>query len=218
MVYASLPVAVDDIKDQSNARNSELIVELTAPAYTESPVIKSALLELEQATRARQHACANRPASPIEEQRRISSLMRQVGEAQSDPRVAEEWDVKEREFESGNRASRESILSDLSKGFTIIVASPILIAGGCVYGAGLILYGTGKLITGLGHIFTGGTLRGEVLQPSPWWTPHVVGPPQGPWCSNHIRHLLTGTYLLHRVGRLYAIREDFWCRVFDMSH
>jgi hypothetical protein len=151
----------------------ELSIQNTTPdtANVELPV-KTALLELQVATEAYEVAVRNGNDTSSTE-RAIPDLMRQVGDSHPDPAVADQWNAKANEFEQGDAVKRKDMLEELGKGLGILLVSPLVIAGGCIYGVGLLCYGIGTVIAGMGNVLTGGTIK-KGSKRRPLWRPRDI--------------------------------------------
>ncbi|KAJ7751877.1 hypothetical protein DFH07DRAFT_825742 [Mycena maculata] len=88
-------------------------------------------------------------------EREIGELMRRLAQGHSDPAVRAEWARRADEFDKVSEVDKQNILLDIGKGLGIIVASPFILAGGVLYGAGLLTQGLGNLLTGgmMGKVF-----------------------------------------------------------------
>jgi hypothetical protein len=74
----------------------------------------------------------------------IPSLMRRMADAQPDNAKRDEWYARAREWEGGDGIRKHTLTKDLGIGLGVLVASPLIVAGG-------ILYGTGKMVHGMGR-------------------------------------------------------------------
>ncbi|KAJ6480396.1 hypothetical protein C8R45DRAFT_905950 [Mycena sanguinolenta] len=88
----------------------------------------------------------------------IETIMRDLADGHNDPAVQAEWTRKADEFSKASDVGKENMLLDIGKGLGIIIASPFILAGGVLYGAGLFVKGLGNLLTGgaIGRTLNGG--------------------------------------------------------------
>ncbi|KAJ3499928.1 hypothetical protein NLJ89_g10010 [Agrocybe chaxingu] len=92
----------------------------------------------------------------------IPSAMCTVGDAYPDQETRRHWYKRAEDYENACPEQKEHIMKPPLEGLGMLIAAPLVLAGGVVVGsaytAGAILVGAGKLIRGLGSLLTGGNL------------------------------------------------------------
>ncbi|OCB87257.1 hypothetical protein A7U60_g5584 [Sanghuangporus baumii] len=56
-------------------------------------------------------------------------------------------------------SEKDTIMMGITRGFAILLCTPVIFAGAAVFSVGAMLYGSGKIIIGLGHVATCGKLH-----------------------------------------------------------
>ncbi|KAJ6480402.1 hypothetical protein C8R45DRAFT_905959 [Mycena sanguinolenta] len=105
-------------------------------------LLSKKLKEYNQAKTAGDRAAKKKLAKGIE------ALMRALADSHTDPAVQAEWTSKADEFSKASDARKDNMLLDIGKGLGLAIASPLLMAGGILYGLGLFGKGMGNLLTG----------------------------------------------------------------------